>query len=71
VYRQLADTQTAVLQSDRSKDYEDAHLLRSLLSCSDKFKMSCSKCILLFSGEGCIGKFCFKKLSMPNFVSYN
>ena len=48
VYQQLPYTQIAVLQSDRNKNYEDTHLLRSLFSCPDEFKRAVINILFYF-----------------------
>jgi len=67
-YQQFPYTQIPVLQSDHNKDWEDAHLLHSLFSGSDKFKINSIKFIILFSGKCWVGKICVKNL-MSDFVS--
>ena len=67
-YQQFPYTQIPVLQSDQNKDWEDTHLLLSLFSGSDKYKINRINYIILFSGECWVGKLFVKNL-MSDFVS--
>jgi len=56
VYQQFPYTQIALLQCDHNKDWEDTHLLRSLFSCAENFKMSRSDTLFYFLGNFGLGK---------------